>query len=138
MDLLTKWAPTATQRRVLECAQAADYEISVTALCKAAEIARQTWYDYHDNPAFVRWWCSQFERHFAMQIPRVSAALLGRALGTREKGSDQAAKLFYERFDRGYTPRSRHELSGGDTPMKMYMCIDPQRVTGIGGHEDDS
>ena len=128
---LTNWAPTPTQRRVLECAQAADYEESVVNLCKSAGIARQTWYDYHDNPRFVEWWRVQFERHFGMQMPRVSAALLGRALGQREKGSDQAAKLLYERFDKGYAPRSRQDIAADVAVRKTYINVDTEKVTGI-------
>ena len=118
-------------QKALTAAQDSDYEISVTAMCQAAGISRQAWYHYFDTPAFVRWWTEQFERYFAAQMPRVSAASLGRALGSREKGSHQDAKLLFERFDRGYAPRSRQEVSGADGgPVKTYICVDPEKVTG--------
>ena len=73
----------------------------------------------------------QFERHFGMQMPRVSAALLGRALGQRDKGSDQAAKLLYERFDKGYAPRSRQDIAADVAVRKTYINVDTDKVTGV-------
>ena len=111
--------------------QGCNYEISVCDLCTQAEIPRQTWYDQFGNPTFVAWWTEQYERWFALQLPRVGASMFAMATGKRDKGNTQAAKLLYERFDRGYAPRSRQELSGNDGgPVKTYICVDPKRVTG--------
>ena len=129
MTPLTKWQPCQNQLGILKLAQEGDYELSVTALCKGVGIARQTWYEYWETPAFVKWWTHAFEKHFAGRLPHVYAALDQAARGNRPAVSTSAAKLLMERFDEGYAPKTRADVKV-DSTQKTYVNVDVKRVTG--------
>ena len=111
----TAWAPSAEQERLVAVFAAHDYDISVADACAEAEIARRTYYNWHDDPAFSAWWQFQSERHFRLELHRVHRATFQGATSRDAAGSPQAQKLFLERFDRNYCPASRQhtEISGG-------------------------
>ena len=129
MASLANWKPTENMLAVLKLAQDSDYEMSVTAICKAAGIARMSWYDYWETPTFVKWWTHAFEKHFAGRLPHVYAALDQSARGNRPAVNTQAAKLLMERFDEGYAPKTRADVKVDGT-QKTYVNVDVARVTG--------
>ena len=129
MPALANWQPCENQIAALKLVQESDYELSVTALCKAVGIARMTWYDYWETAAFVEWWTHAFEKHFAGRLPQVYAALHQSAKGARPAVNTQAAKLLMERFDKGYAPRTRSDVQV-DGNLKTYVNVDVKRVTG--------
>ena len=119
-------------RRALEVAQASDYEISIVDLCGEIDLNRRTWYEYFDNPTFVKWWNEQVERHFGLKLPGVYRALQRAAEGEDgicNRVRSSAAKLLLERFDRGYAPKTRQEHSG-EVPLKTYINVNVDRAVG--------
>ena len=115
----------------LKYAVDAEWSYTVVALCESIGIARTTYYDwFRDNADFVRWWRNHWAGYFGQTLPRVWGAMVKKAEGLGEdKASPQAAKLFVERFDGGYQPKTRQELSG-ETTLKTYINVDVPRVAG--------
>ena len=125
MSAPTKWTPTDRMLELLRTAQDAKYEISVSTLCGETELNRRTYYEYFDNPNFVEWWQAQADRYFALQVSRLSAVSMSRALGKTERGSTADTRLMLERHDKGFAPRSRQEVTGaGGEPLKTYVQVD--------------
>lgn len=115
MSERTEWEPSEAQRKLLTVLQSSDYELSISEACTAADVGRQTYYDWFDSPAFVQWWKAQAERHFVLRLPRVLANLAGGAVKEFEGGKNPdpkpdagLIKIFLERFDRDYSPK--HEI----------------------------
>jgi hypothetical protein len=96
------------------------YACTVVAAAKAVGVTKQAYYEWHRTPAFRAWWNEQLERWMAEQKHRVLATLLGGATerfqnsGKEPDAKPDAAlvKLFLERFDAGYAPRQRKEITG--------------------------
>lgn len=105
------WEPTDSQKAVLESAQKRGYSGTVLEWCEEAGIVARTYYGYYDTPAFCVWWRREWEAYFARVLPVVMADLVSMARGSN-KGKPEAAKILLERFDRGYAPRRREEVSG--------------------------
>ena len=129
MSAPTNWSPSEKMQAALKYAQSVGYEYTVTMLCREADVHPTTWYEYYDNPRFVQWWGDAFERYFAMQVPRLNAAAVGMAMGTKTTGNVTALKLMIERHDKGYMPRSKQEITGaGGAPLKTYVQVDVNGV----------
>ncbi len=115
-ETFTEFKPTAKMQDALEYLRSKDYKSSVTQLCEAIGISRRAYYYWFDNPRFVNWWNEQCERHFALRRGAVYAALYEAA--TERVGRDDsrhnpsAIKLYLERFDEKYAPRSREDHTG--------------------------
>jgi hypothetical protein len=122
--ILTAWSPTEKQRAALAYAQEHGYDHTVSALCQAIDVARQTYYGWWDTAEFAEWWLEQAERWFKLRLPAVYEAMHRRAAGGWDgKGKPPnmaAARLLLERFDKGFAPRSRQELSGPDGQPMVY------------------
>ncbi|HDZ20078.1 hypothetical protein LCGC14_0204560 [marine sediment metagenome] len=108
----TDFEPSEDQKKLLEVVQDSGYGMSVTAACATAGVARRTYYNWFDAPDFVAWWKDRYERHLAMQLPRIYHAMMESALGHNKDANPQAIKLTLERFDKGYTPRSKQQIQG--------------------------
>ena len=111
---MTDWQPNEHQQHALSLSQDADYALSVTDLCKEVGVSRQAYSLWFNTPGFVKWWGEAFERHMMLALPRMYGAVMERASGlvAPKSGSPQDAKLLMERFDKGYAPRSRQEVTG--------------------------
>lgn len=118
----TDWAPTDIQVRVLKHFQGLDYDCTVIDGCAACEVGRRTFYDWFGKPEFARWWQEQAERWASLQMGRTYGAIVRSATGTDVGGSPADRKMFLERFDKGYAPRRREELST-DGPLGITVHI---------------
>ncbi len=118
----TDWAPTPTQSRVLTHFQGLDYECTVVDGCAACDVGRRTFYDWFGKPEFAQWWNEQGERWAALQMGRVHGAMVRSATGTDVGGTPADRKMFLERFDKGYAPRQRQELST-DGPLGITINV---------------
>lgn len=108
----TDFEPSEGQKKLLEVVQDSGYGMRVTVACATAGVARRTYYNWFDHADFVTWWTQQRERHFAMQMPRVHQAIIDAAIGVSNDANPRMAKLAMERFDKGYTPRSKQQIQG--------------------------
>ena len=92
--------------------QAADYGLTVSEACGEAGIDRTCYYRWHQIEGFRRWWNDQTERYFSRMLPRVLSAIYKGAIEDGAGGNHADRKLFLERFDAGYAPKSRQEVAG--------------------------
>ncbi len=112
---LTEFQPNENQKRVLEAFQEGDFTISVVDVCQAAGISRSAYYLWFQDAGFRRWWNNEADRWAALQRPRIIGAMVAAATGPcpASRGSAFDRKLFLERYDEGYSPKSRQQVSGG-------------------------
>lgn len=111
-DNPTQFIPTQSMLDVLKVFQEAGYNVTVKEACRLAGRDRSTYYDWFDRfDGFTDWWQASAEHWFARNLPRVHAAVMEQAT-TGGEGNPTAAKLFIERFDRGFAPRSKVEHGG--------------------------
>ena len=120
----TPFEPSDKQLAVLSVFQAAGYGCKVADACEEAGITARSYYFWHDNPAFSKWWADQSNRFFSLQIGRVQSAVLASATIADAPGDPRAQKLYFERNDKDYCPKQHAELSGpagGAIPIQIVM-----------------
>ena len=116
----TNWQATDNMKLVLKHMQDNGYDSSIVDACGVCKINRKSYYDWFDNPNFVKWWQEQADRHFELQLPAIQAALARQAKDPKKARVDTtAAKLLLERFDKGYAPRSRQ-----DTKLDATLSVE--------------
>ena len=128
----TDFAPSETQKALLSVMQECDYGRSITEACAEAKVGRRTYYGWLESPHFSRWWLQQAERHFARSLPAIYGSIVLSATGKDSSGSIAAARLFLERFDKGFVPRTRKDLSL-DMPFGVPEIL--RRLDGAGEGE---
>ena len=109
-DEPTKWMPSDNQRAMLKIFQDADYDLSVNDACRQLPIDRPSYYHWFDHPEFVAWWQDQHERFFALGLNEVHAAIRDGAVAGKKGGNTAAQKLYLERFDARYMPKTKQEI----------------------------
>ena len=87
---------------------------------------RQNWYNWLKRPLFKEWWdkvCTEFYTNTALY--NVHGAIYRRAMAN----SDQAAKMFLERFDKDYKPATaqEHSFPGIAPPEDADAAIERSR-----------
>ncbi len=111
----TEFEPSENQKAVLEAFRERDYVLSVTDACRTAGVHRSTFYLWFQDAGFRAWWNNEADRWATLQRPRIIGAMVAAAtspeIGVRGSASDR--KLFLERYDEGYSPKSRRQVSGG-------------------------
>ena len=105
------FCPTTQMEDLLAHMQRQDYDCTITDACKAVGICRRSYYRWFDQPGFAQWWVQQQDRHFAMAIGRVQAAMLKAATSDGAPGSTSDRKLFLERFDTRRNGRGKSAAS---------------------------
>jgi len=133
-DDRTKWTPQANQRKLLNYVQGKQYDCHILDACAECEIGRRTYYDWFDNPDFVQWWQAEHERFFTLGLNEVHAAIRDGAVGGKRGGNTAAQKLYLERFDAGYMPKSKQEIDGRVTIEGLIAELDDE--TGEGNATD--
>ena len=107
----TEFAPSEKQLSLLMATQKASYGGGVRAWCRAVGIHHGSYYRWLNDPNFRRWWMDEAEKYFALQLPRVQGALVVAATTARRssdaKMDTAAIKLFLERFDKDFIPKTR-------------------------------
>jgi len=84
------WKPAPGQRRVLEAAQEAGLNRTITATCKEADVVRRTFYYWlRNNECFAKAWDDVWRRAITRHMPSIVSALTGKA----RKGDVPAARL---------------------------------------------
>ena len=111
---MTNWTPTENQLKALKHAQEQRYDYSVTALCQAIGIARQSYYGWFETPEFSEWWINALERHFGQRLGKWYQGLEQIGTGASD-GKASAYKILLERFDKAYLPKTKQQVqhSGG-------------------------
>ena len=125
----TKWKPSADQERLLGVFQDNGYNISVCDACTEAGVVRQAYYKWHDIPEFSAWWKFSAERHFTLGLTQVQQTMFRAAKGEKVDGGYDR-KLFLERFDRDYCPKSRSENTN---TTEMTIAGDHDRLVELLG-----
>ena len=137
MTLPENWTPSENMKAALEWATDKEWFFEVTTLCEAIGISREAYYDWFRNARFVAWWGSEWERYFALRMPKVWRKV-DAALGRPGSETNMAAaKLLAERFDKGFAPRSRQDIAADVAVRKTYVNVDTERVTGIRAEDED-
>jgi hypothetical protein len=121
---------TAKQLACIEYANAHEWDFSVTDLCNAIGIARNTFYGYFDHADFKLAYDGAHSRFMTLRLARVYNTVEMTALNGGSPGV-QAAKLLAERFDEHYIPVQQNRMASADgTPLKAYINVDVSAVTG--------
>ena len=110
-EQLTKWTPSDNQLSAIKHMEENDYGVTIGALCELVGISTRAYYKWFNSPEFSQWWTDQVNRHFAQQIHRVHQATIASATGHKQSYGSQDRKLFYERFDKDYMPKTRQETA---------------------------
>ena len=128
----TQYEPTKEQLSCYAIQRDGDYLIPITQMCVESGVGRTTYYGWFGNPAFASWWQTEAENHFARKLPAVYGSLSDSAavVRTRADGSrdTQAARTLLERFDRGFKPQSKTELTGDFNLHDDRASIDDDRA----------
>ena len=70
-------------------------------------LVKQNWYDWKENPLFLKWWESVQLETIRLQIPSLYRSLLKRG----EISDTAAAKIVIQRFDKEFKERSEADNS---------------------------
>jgi AcrR family transcriptional regulator len=141
-DSLTQFEPSKNQLAAVKAWQERDYAASVLEVCQEIGISRQAYYQWFDNEAFCDWWQGQADRWFALQRPRILAAIAAGATEDKPKGNPKDRELFLQRFDKGFMPKSKQEISATvDASINFESMTDDElkriaRASGITGCEE--
>ncbi len=134
----TKWKPNANQRRVLKIFQDKEYAISVTDACRQAGLDRCAYYKWFErDPSFVAWWEAEHERFFTLGLNEIQAAIRRGALTGQGKSQTAAQKLYLERFDARYMPKSKTEIDGKLTIEGLIGELDQDETGESNGDTDE-
>ena len=106
---LKKWEPNENQTRALTLMLESGCSLSLHEISKAISISPTAVYQWFDTPAFSMWWEAAIEGYFHKRLSRRYAKLDEAAEGFPGKADIGAIRLFLQRFDRQYAPRSRQE-----------------------------
>ena len=113
--IATDFEPSDNQEAMLEACQDADYVDSVKVACGKAGIEPSTFYRWFADLDFTKWWQAHAAAFFGRKLPQVQAAVYAAATERCGKGDakfdPRAQKLFFERFDKQYTPTQRQEVA---------------------------
>ena len=111
----TGFQPSPAQLAALKTWQDKDYDCTVAEGMLGAERARETWYAWMGLPEFASWWEAEARKHFMRLMPRIYAAMCKAATGKGGLDLSRGAadrKTLLERFDKGFVPRSRQDITG--------------------------
>ena len=142
---LTDFQPNENQKSILEAFHEGKYVVSVSDACKAVGISRNAYYLWFQDEGFCQWWNKESDRWAAMQRCRIVGAIVGAATSgetSRDtKGSTADRKLFLERYDAGYMPKSRKELEHhGSVPIDLSQMSQEEleRMAHAAGVKDEA
>jgi hypothetical protein len=108
----TEFKPTANQLKVLTAFADNGYDISIQDACREAGVHRSRMYRWLDDPGFREYWQEHREKAGLLALKDVDRACMNSATGENKDANTSAIKLMYERFDKGYAPRSKQEVTG--------------------------
>lgn len=106
-------ALSARQRKLLDTAMEPGISRSITAVCEASDVTRQTFYRWLDNDEFRQAWESVWYGSIRRHLPGVVAAMIDKAQG----GDVQAARLV---ADMAGVMKQHVETSGTQTIRVVY------------------
>jgi AcrR family transcriptional regulator len=114
---LTEWRPTPKQRAALEAASEMGLRRSVSAICNAAGVSRESFYRWmRDDANFREAWDTAWQSASRRQLNGVLAAMVERALS----GDVPAARLVAELAG---AIKQKHEHSGTDGRDLMIRVV---------------
>jgi len=90
--------------------------------------SKQNWYNWQRKQGFIEWWNeAQREYHSTTGLSHVHKAIYHNAL--RDTGTADR-KLFVERFDQDYKPKSAQEITGfaGRRPEDSRAAIEASKA----------
>lgn len=112
----TKWVPTPKQAQVLEAAQKAGLNRTITAICKAAHVDRKSFYDWRQgDPGFVAAWDSLWDAIVRQHFNGAVTALAAKA----QTGNIGAMRLMAE--IRGVLKQRVEHSTKDDQPIGLSL-----------------
>jgi hypothetical protein len=140
-----KFTPDTEQLAFMEVMRASGYEMLIAPACEKAALAinavtdrkctqetiRQHYYGrWMDDPAFMEWYNDQVSAWTLAQTSRIQAAIVRSATDPEASGDPRAQKLFLERFDPKYCPKTQADVR--QTITIEAMTQDEQsRIAGV-------
>ena len=103
----TEWKPNRRQKKVLDAAQEAGANRTITQVCDDAGVPRRTFYNWLASEGFARAWDEVWRRAIVRHMPGVVAAMLAKA----GKGNVPAARLV---ADMAGAIKQIHEVTSTD------------------------
>ena len=110
-DTQTEWEPSPDQLSYVKAQEAAGFGLSIQRAMEATSLSRTRWYDWTDDPQFIKWYDERADKYFALQRARMVSRLVNSADGNRDVNV-QAVKTFLERYDKNYQPSSKRTIEG--------------------------
>tara|TARA_Y100000310_G_C20225590_1_gene597756 strand:+ start:108 stop:605 length:498 start_codon:yes stop_codon:yes gene_type:complete len=108
--------------------RAKGYDVDIRDACRSAGVHHSSYYDWLDNPDYRDWHDDKVERHFTQATAGIYRAIHKAAGKTYARGdatyNTAAQKLYLERFDKRYAPRTNVEHSGKVTWHGMLTAIE--------------
>ena len=83
------WKPDRRQKKLLDAAQKAGVNRTISQVCQEADVPRRTFYNWLDKEDFARAWDDIWRCAIVRHMPSVVAAMTGKA----RKGDVPAARL---------------------------------------------
>ena len=109
----TGFNPSETQLAAARAFQASDYVCSIAQAMATVGLTADCYHKWFARDAtgeFAAWWRAEAERHFGKLLPRMYGALARQATGNGD-GNPTAMKTYLERFDDGFTPRTKTDTN---------------------------
>ena len=102
---VSTFAPTRSQSLLLQAYERGEDMTTIKGFCDAAGVTTPIYYSMLNNPEAAVWWREQTAERAQRHAPAVYEAMAAAA----KRGDTAAMKLFMERWDTGYAPRSRQD-----------------------------
>ena len=144
--LWTDYEPTERQKKVVNFFRDNDYTNCVAEACKVCKVSRQTYYNWHRDERFSRWWQSELLHHFGLRLGAVLGSVFREATVPRGPGDRRynvsAARVLLDRFDEGFQPKSRqridhrHQIHGAGDDGWQRRC--EEALAAVNEPGDDS
>ena len=109
----TEWKPNRRQKKVLDAAQEAGINRTITQVCEEAGVPRRTFYNWLAEEGFAGAWDKVWRCAITRHMPAVVAAIVCKA----RKGDVPAARLL---ADMAGAVKQVHEVS---TPEGMTIML---------------
>ena len=109
----TEWKPNRRQKKVLDAAQEAGINRTITQTCEEAGVPRRTFYNWLVEEGFAEAWDKVWRCAITRHLPSIVAALVSKA----RKGDVPAARLL---ADMAGVVKQVHEVS---SPEGMTIML---------------
>lgn len=126
---MEKFEPTILQLKYLEVFIAWTDRINMTKIAEAVGVNRVTLWNWQKSDEFNEWFYSESKIHNWNTLPKVHKVLEQKALN----GDLKAVKLYLERFDVEYNPKStiKHDIKFDEEESEKAKEMEDKDLQGI-------